>query len=600
MIKEKGQVFILALIVLALVLINVLVIIGNALTFHQSSEYVQASVQAHHLAEAGIDKAVAAFNTAGTYGGESETNLEIGSYSVEVTSIDAGNKLIESTGFVPSKANAKASKTISIQVSKGIGTSFIYGVQVGEGGLDMGNNSKVLGTVYSNGNVIMKNGTSITGDVWVAGGVQATADQQSDCTSPNCVDLTFGKVSGGALDIAQSFKSANSNVLRKVALKLKKTGTPPDLTVRILANQGSQPDKNSVLASGLLSASLVTSEYGFVEVAFGTPPTLTAGTTYWIMVDTQEDLSNFWYWQGDSLQSYTNGNPLWSPNWSTGNPTWNPVTSPAAMDLAFKTYMGGVATYVDGPPGQAPVVNILGEAHANTLRYLDITKDAYYSAEDSIKVNGASCAGNPKCHPNSSDPPPAIMPISDSNIAEWKSAAASFGIQTGDITGCPSSVGPIKVVGNMTLINQCTVTVKTPIWVTGEMTLDNGVLLKLDSSYTSSGVIVVDGKMNLANNGRLEGSGATNSFLMGLTTFDSRTNGIIAIDADNIGTSTILYAGSGIINLKNSAKLQEVTGWKIQLGNLAIIEYSSGLANQFFSSGPGGEFSVVKGTYQVK
>ena len=48
---------------------------------------------------------------------------------------------------------------------------FFYGVQVGDGGLEMKNNSVVNGNIYSNGNIIGSSGAKITGDAFVAGGI---------------------------------------------------------------------------------------------------------------------------------------------------------------------------------------------------------------------------------------------------------------------------------------------------------------------------------------------------------------------------------------------------------------------------------------------
>jgi hypothetical protein len=162
-------------------------------------------------------------------------------------------------------------------------------------------------------------------------------------------------------------------------------------------------------------------------------------------------------------------------------------------------------------------------------------------------------------------------------------------------------LGPGKYVGNVTFTNNCIVKIVDPVWITGNLSLSNGVTFNLNSSYGSaSGLIIVDGRTTLANTVRIRGSGSDGSYLMLLSTYDSRTNGITAIDVANSGNEGILYAGTGIINIANTNHLEELTAWKIILGNGVTIDYDSGLSSTLFSSGPSGAYSLIKGTYQLK
>ncbi len=578
--------FILAIIVLTLVVVTTVIIIGNALTYNQSSRYSVSDVQAINLAEAGIDKAVASLNTtAGVYTGEVETNFGSGSYSVAITSIDSSNKIITATGYLPNKTKPIVKRAIQIQVVKGAGVSFVYGVQVGEGGIQLNNNARIVGSIYSNSSINMSNNSQITGDAYVAGGVQPAADQQSDCTVPNCTDFIFGKTANSQLDVAQGFKPVATAVINKVSLKLKKVGTPPDATVRILGDSSGKPNKNNVLTSGTLSANLVTNQYGFVDVTFSSTPSLTAETPYWILIDTSANVNYYWTWSQDTTQGYTRGGSAWSPNWQASSPVWTTI----AGDLGFKTFMGGVATFIQGSNG----ASIGGNAYANTINNINITGGAYYQL-----ISGVTAGSY---HPGSADPTPKVLPVSDANIQAWKDQASGIGTYTGNISSCQATLNAGKYVGNISLTNNCIATMTDPIWITGDLSLDNGAQLKLKSTYgAASGIIVVDGKITLHNNGQLKGSGTSGSYLLGLSNFDSRTNGITAIDADNGSTTSIFYANNGIIFLHNNASLHEVSGWKIVLDNNAIVTYDSGLAQMFFTSGPSGNFSVIKGTYQNK
>jgi Tfp pilus assembly protein PilX len=227
--QQSGQILVMSLIILTLLIVNSVLIIGGSLTYNQSSKYSLQDVQAINVAEAGLDKAIASINkTAGNYNGESETSLGEGSYSVTVSTIDASTKQIVATGYIPDKATAKVKRSVTMQLVKDSGVSFTYGLQAGQGGLDMSGGALVTGSVYSNNNIVMSGGATINGDAYVAGGTQPNPDQSADCTGVNCADYTFGKnVSGqNILDVAQSFRPTSTAVINKVALKIKKQGTP--------------------------------------------------------------------------------------------------------------------------------------------------------------------------------------------------------------------------------------------------------------------------------------------------------------------------------------------------------------------------------------
>ncbi len=605
MTNQSGQVLLIVFVAVGVVLFTVLSMIAGSQIYYQSASYAQNAEKATALAEAGIDKAIASFNkTGGNYNGEAETFLGDGSYSVTVANKDAATKIITVTGYIPNKQSAKTKRTVTIQASKGVGIAFNYGLQTGEGGICMGNGAVLNGSIYSNGNVSGGNGTSITGDVYVAGGTQATADQQTDCSGVNCQDYIFGKqVSGeNRQDVAQSFKPSQTKVLNKVSLKLKKTNNPANPTVRIMSDNNGKPDKNSVLATGTLLANLVSNQYGFVDVTFNSTPNLSANTTYWIMIHASSlDNSNYWYWSNDLAQSYTQGQPKWSSNWQASNPTWTSITG----DLGFKAYMGGVINSIN--LGNGSTVN--GNVHANTITGgsgVIIKKDAYYQVlGPSITVQGTK-------YPNSTDPPPTVFPVSDANVTDWKNQAVAGGITNGDVNGCTMTLGPRKIAGNLQLGNGCTITVKAPLWITGDIQAGNTTKFILDSSFgATSGPIIVDGITTLGNGSDLKGSGTIGSYLLLFSNYDSSghgdnwcfggsQSGQAAVDAGNSSISGILYTPKGIVNLANGASFKEITAWQITLGNNAILNYDSGFASTVFSSGPSGSYSLVKGTYQVK
>lgn len=592
---QDGQAFILAVIVLTVILLNTLLTMNGSVAFFQNSRYSLESQQALNLAEAGIDKAVATINAnAGDYTGETETNLGSGTYKVTVISQASGNKTIESTGYIPNSTSPKTKKTVRIQIAIGTGASFSYALQTGFGGLKMKQNARVEGSVYSNGDIIMEENSSITGDVYVAGGVAPNPDQQNECQEPDCQEYIFGKIVNGnkQYDIAQSFKPSSTTSISKLSLNLKKVNNPSDIIVRILPDNNGKPAKANALASGTLYSSLVTTNFSFTDIALTTNPVLTQDTTYWIVVDTSGNETNYWVWRRASLGGYSNGFAMWSDDWNPNgnkNPTWSSVN--LSGDLDFKTYMGGVATKITGANG----VSIGGDVHANTINNTQIAKAAYYQIIN--QVNALSY------YPGSADPPIQLLPLSDSKINEWTTIAAQNGVFNTDITTCPSSLQSGKYTGSITLPGGCHVIVDSPVWITGNLSLSNNDTLELNPEYgASSGVIVVKNFINMDNNNLVKGTASPGSFLVLLSEFSSKDDPLArdAITLTNNANSAVLYTNSGSIKVSNNNNLTSVTAWKLILENNVLVQYQQGLAGLFFASGPQGAFSVIKGTYQIK
>lgn len=592
--NQTGQIFIIALVVMGIMVVNTILITGGVSLYNRNSNFSILSAQAVSLAEAGIDKAVASLNeTAGSYTGE-ESIMGNGMFKVSVNDKDARTKIIESTGFIPDKENPKSKKTIAIHVSRGVGASFSYGLQVGEGGLEMGGESILNGSVYSNGNIQGGGNNRINGDVWVAGGTQLSPEQ-TDCPDQNCQDFIFGKSVAGNIqyDIAQSFTPSANALVNKVSLKLKKYGSPANLTVRILEDDDGNPDKTAVLASGTLSASLVTAEYGFVDVSLSPSTAIFADQVYWILVDTCgtstsacNNSPDYWAWLMESPGAYSGGEALWSPRWDApGSPVWNTTLG----DLAFKTFMAGEPTSISMGNGSV----VTGDVHANTINNVTVNHNAYYQVINDATVYGVS-------YPGSSDPSPIVFPVTDANITDWKNEAELIGVTTGNVSGCEMVIGPGKIVGNLAINNNCNVTVLAPLWITGNITTGNTVRFRLDPSFgATSGMMIVDGMVDLGNGNDLLGSGG-GGYLMLLSVYDSRQSYTPAIDTGNSAISGVIYAPYGIVSIANGASFKEITAWKIEMGNGATLNYESGLANVNFSSGPTGAYNIVKGTYQMK
>lgn len=249
---------------------------------------------------------------------------------------------------------------------------------------------------------------------------------------------------------------------------------------------------------------------------------------------------------------------------------------------------------------QDTVVN--GNVLADSISNCTIGGAATYDARSGCAVAGAITAPNP-------DPfiPADVLPlpVSEEQIDLWETEAVSGGgVDSQNWNSGTRSLGPKKINGNLYMSGNAELVVTGTLWVTGEIKLSNNAIIRLDASYgSSSGIIVagvdesaVAGHIEISNAVQVLGSGSTGSYLMLLS---QREMGSNAIKTSNTSTAAILYAGEGEIEIGNSAALKEVTARKLKITNSATVTYESGLQNTSFSSGPGGSWAFVPGTYAI-
>lgn len=192
----------------------------------------------------------------------------------------------------------------------------------------------------------------------------------------------------------------------------------------------------------------------------------------------------------------------------------------------------------------------------------------------------------------SSFPAPVSLPISDQDIADWKAEAETGGVINGNqlFSSGVNSLGPVKIVGDLTVQNDAEIVVTGTLWVTGNIIIKNNAQVHLSFSYgLLSGVVIADGTISLENNSISSGSGQTGSYLMYLSA--SALNPALTIR--NNARADVLYTSSGWLQVENNTNLKEVTGYGIRLKNNARITYEVGLQSALFTSGPGGSWEVT-------
>lgn len=256
-------------------------------------------------------------------------------------------------------------------------------------------------------------------------------------------------------------------------------------------------------------------------------------------------------------------------------------------------YITGDA-YVAGSTGSISNMDVghngIGDAHAHTVTGSTVTGTIYCQT---------GSGNNKACNISQTDPVAQDLPVSDSDIAKWEADATGDGTNTitGDVTiSTPTTLGPAKIIGNLTVSS--TLTIANTIYVTGNIIINGTV--KLASSYgATSGIIISDGYITIANGVIFQDSGTTGSYILLLSnsTCDSSVssspcNGNNAIDVSNNSKISIVNAQKGTVYFSNNASVKEVVGNKIELKNNTEISYGTGLINVGFTSGPSGAWAV--------
>ena len=567
--------------VIFLIFISLAVIAGLVLPSVREYKVASESVnsqKSYFLAESGVEDAMYRILN-GKPISSSET-ITLGSNSATTTITSSGNqKEIISLGNV-----LNFERQVDLLLTAGTGVSFNYGIQVGQGGIDLQGSSGVNGNVYANGPITGTSSSFISGTAISANSPALVADQSNGSGTPS-YDVIFGNASA-TQDIAQSFQVVTSSPLNKVSFYIKKVGTPSDATIKIVNDSSGSPG-TTVIASGTLSSSSITTSYGWIDFSFNTNPLLNTGTTYWLVVDASTSSSKY-YTLGATNGGYANG--LGKIGQQGG--TWN-NTTPSGLDYYFKIYLGGVTGLIAGSSGsqwnQMRVgTSGTGTAQAHTVNYTQAPGLIYCQ----------SGTGNNKSCTSQTDPAYIAYPVSDANITKWQNDALVGGIYSGTYNTPgygQESLGPKEITGDLNVTGSNTLYITGTLWVKGNVTVSGAAKIVLDASYgNSSGVIVANGWLDLEGSGQLNGDGQSGSYILFTTTSvcDSSFCSHNAIDISGAAGSVVLNAQNGTISFSGSASAKEAVGYKLVLTGATTVNYQSGLANTNFSSGPTGGWNI--------
>ena len=152
--------------ILVLAVIFALAVSIAVLTYNEQKiiENVVKSNQTYYVAESGIEDALLRLVEEMNWSSPYNLTVGDGTTLVTISDIVGGARTIISDGNV-------LNRTRKVRVVYGISsekTSFYYGAQVGEGGIQMDDGSTINGNVFSNGGIVAVSNTEITGTARVA------------------------------------------------------------------------------------------------------------------------------------------------------------------------------------------------------------------------------------------------------------------------------------------------------------------------------------------------------------------------------------------------------------------------------------------------
>jgi len=157
-----------------------------------------------------------------------------------------------------------------------------------------------------------------------------------------------------------------------------------------------------------------------------------------------------------------------------------------------------------------------------------------------------------------------------------------------------------KINGDVTVSNNCRVTVAGDIWITGKLTVQNSSkLIVADSLGTSRPVIMVD---NIAgaefeNSAELKSNASGTGFqiisywsaatcspdctnVSGLDLYNSRNTTTIQLENSASGPQTIFYARWSRVQVVNSGQIGALVGQTIELKNSGTVTFGTTASSQ--------------------
>jgi hypothetical protein len=215
------------------------------------------------------------------------------------------------------------------------------------------------------------------------------------------------------------------------------------------------------------------------------------------------------------------------------------------------------------------------DLHADVIANDRTTRDAYYKVRSSTTVGRFS-------YPGAVTPIAPALPTLDVDF--WRTKAEAGGTHDGDYwIPNGTSVGPLRIDGDLHTSNNAVITLTGPIWVNGDVYLDNNSVVKLDPALSqTSSIILADSLVDPVNHGRIflannvsMNSASDGSYVILASTNTSTSAVTPSISIANNATSVVTWAPYGSVNLSNNAVTNAVVAKTLYLNNGCAVNYDN-------------------------
>jgi len=184
---------------------------------------------------------------------------------------------------------------------------------------------------------------------------------------------------------------------------------------------------------------------------------------------------------------------------------------------------------------------------------------------------------------------------------------------TGAAAGCGNNqtrtwAANTKITGDVTVSNNCVVTVLGDVWITGELEIKNTAQMKVDNSLgTTRPTIMVDDSdgAEFSNSTKLVSNSSGTGFqiisyysrascspncanVTGIDLYNSRNDITIKLDNSAEGPNTVFYAKWTRVQIANSGQIGALVGQTVELKNSSTITFGT-------SIGTGSTYWIIDG-----
>ena len=194
---------------------------------------------------------------------------------------------------------------------------------------------------------------------------------------------------------------------------------------------------------------------------------------------------------------------------------------------------------------------------------------------------------------------PKVLPEHDRGLQ--KSSILPANDRSGADASCTTNGGSktweanTKIIGNVEIDKDCTVTIKGDVWITGNFNMSHSkAKLKIDDALdTTQPVVMVDGQVTKFSNGstiigNIKKTGAyiisywttascypDCSNVTGSELYNSRDQVAITMSQSSSGPETIFYSRWGKVLIENSGDIGALVGQTVELQNSGVITFGS-------------------------